>query len=327
MPPGTGLGAALGLAEEVTFGTFAPPARWLEFNSESLDDTREPIESAGIRRGSRTQRVGRRRLKPKGGAGDVELEIPAKRFGVVLKHMLGQLVTTTPGGGALTRDHTATIGDIDGKSLSLQKLVPLTSGTVTPYSFRGAKIPSWEMSVEVDGFLTASLATDAREVVTSDAAGTPAYAALDEVFDWSQLQATIDGTAVCIRGFSFAADNALATDRYFMCSATGSLKKAQLEAGNRAYTGSIMLDYEDAAYYTKYAANTLFPLVIDITGSLIEAGFNFGLQITLPKIHLDGATPQVGGMEVVPHELPFTVLDDGVSSPVTIRYRNDETTP
>jgi len=43
----SGLGAQLGFAAESTYGTYVAPTRFLEFTTEGLDISQEPIASQG----------------------------------------------------------------------------------------------------------------------------------------------------------------------------------------------------------------------------------------------------------------------------------------
>src|SRR4051812_46549580 len=106
MPLASGIGGQFGFAEEVTYGTFVAPARFLEINSASVKFERERIESQGIRAGRRVlhrwapgvQRV----------AGDVEMEMAPQGFAQLWKHILGAVSTA----GANPYTHTLTPGDL-----------------------------------------------------------------------------------------------------------------------------------------------------------------------------------------------------------------------
>src|SRR5581483_7759134 len=109
----TGLAASLGYGEETTWGVFATPTRFLEFNDESLALDIQAIKSAGLRAGSRMLRTDRVQLGAKSVGGQVTHEVQTKGFSLLLKHMLGQAPTiATSAGGTLSKDHTISgLGD------------------------------------------------------------------------------------------------------------------------------------------------------------------------------------------------------------------------
>jgi tetratricopeptide (TPR) repeat protein len=72
------------------------------------------------------------------------------------------------------------------------------SATVDPYTWSGCKVTNWELAVDVDGILVATLGIDAQNETTGTALATASYPSDFRVF-------TFDGCAVTIGGDSFEA--------------------------------------------------------------------------------------------------------------------------
>src|SRR6266700_5448808 len=146
--------AVQGAVTGLTFATPSPgtgygdaqtPSRFLEFTSESLQLARDVLESTAIRTGNRLLRTDRQALNRKGAGGDVNYEVAYTGFGLLFKHMFGASVITTPTNGVLTRDHTYTIADPTGKSLTTQVGRPDTvAGLGNPFRYKGCKVNGWE---------------------------------------------------------------------------------------------------------------------------------------------------------------------------------------
>src|SRR6266545_3595256 len=135
-----GVKSQIGVAEESTWGTYVAPTRYFELLSAELALTKETIESAAWRAGVPVVNASRRKKGATRSEGPLRMEIANKGFGLLFKHMLGAVTTTTPGGGTLTRDHTATFGDLFGKGLSVQQGADDRTATVRPFSFPGCKV-------------------------------------------------------------------------------------------------------------------------------------------------------------------------------------------
>ena len=137
MPIGSGLGAQVGIAAETTYGTFVAPAKFVEFTKESLVEKKTVATSSGIAAGRLMALSSRRVVTQREVAGSLELEVTNKGMGVLLHALMG--TTVTPVQQAVTTAYlqTHTLADTWGKSLTIQKGVPLTTGTVTDKTFLG----------------------------------------------------------------------------------------------------------------------------------------------------------------------------------------------
>lgn len=319
----SGLAAQIGFKAETTWGTYAVPTRFLEFRDESMSLASERIEGEAIRTANRVQRTGRWAANRKGVGGDVSFEVLSKGFGLIFEHMLGSNTITTPAGGTLARDQTIVIGDLYGKSLTVQVGRPDVTGTVQPFSYTGCKVASWELSNDVDGVLMLTCTFDGKDEDTTQALASASFAAADELFFFTGGVVTIAAGAYDVRNITISGDNGLQTDRYFLRGS--SLKKEQIPTGPIEITGSMEAEFDGLTAYNRFVNGTVAALTATWTGSLIEGALNYSVTVTMPNVRFDGDTPNVGGTDILTQPLNFKVLYDGTAAPITIVYRSVDT--
>jgi hypothetical protein len=318
-----GTAAQLGLVEESTYGTYVAPTRFFEFVNESLVTDIARIESQGWRAGQRVLRTGRWRAGRKLISGEISLELQNKSMGLLFKHALGAIATTTPGGGTNTRDHTATLGDLRGKSTTIQVGRDDRGGTVRPFSYLGCKIRTWEISCEINQFGMLTLGILARDETTAQSLATASYAAGIELFTFVEGSLTIAAGSTPVRSATISGDNGLPDDDFALGS---NLMREPLEPALRTITGELDADFSDLTAYNRFVNGTEATLVLDFTGSLIEGSLNYGVQVTA-NVRFDGTTPTVENPQEIRQPLPFKVIAPAAGDPISIRYRTIDTSP
>jgi hypothetical protein len=327
----SGLAAQLGLAESSTFGTYQTPTRFLEFNEESLEYQIERVESPGLRAGNRVLRTDRYAPGQKRVEGSLTLEPATKGFGLVLKHALGATSITTPSGATDARLHSHTLGDIFGTSLTVQVGRPDVSGTVQPFTYLGCRVDTLSLSSSVDELLVAEVGLVGQDETRSQSLATATYpttgsAAAYEQFYWTQGVISIAGSAVgVVTDFEIELNNNLKSDRYFLGGATMS---EPILAGMTEITGTVTVEFLNLTAYERFVNNTQVALTAKWTAATaIESSTFPYIEVNIPKVRFDGpANPQVGGPDVITHELPFKALFDGTNGPITVDYMTSDTT-
>jgi hypothetical protein len=112
--------------------------------------------------------------------------------------------------------------------------------------------------------------------------------------------------AANVRTVSLKGTNALKVDRWGLGQ---TVRSEQLENGFRDYTAAVEIEYANRYYYDIYAADAALCLQLNFTahnGSILTFYCPVGFQD-------DGASPQVGGPDIITQKLAFTILDDGVN--------------
>lgn len=324
-----GLLSQIGVKEEAAYGTAVVVDRFFEFDSESLERRNRTIESSAIRAAGRKLRRGSRRaLVGRDGGGTVNLAVGPDLFGIWFKHALGAVATAQPdaAGNPTVYEHTFTLGDLTGKSLTIQKGVEADDGTVEPFTLVGSKVVGWELGIDVDGFATFQATIDARDVITSQALAAASFVE-GNLFHFAQAELQLGGAPVAqVLNARVNGENPMKTDKYYLGSA--GLKAEPRDNGFPTVGGQLEAEFVDrATFYDVYAADTAVALVLTFVGDVISGAFNEELRVTIPEIRLGGQTPQVSGPEVPRLTVPFSGFDDGASEGITVLLRNADSTP
>ena len=327
MAIGSGLGAQIGIAAESTYGTFVAPTRFPEFNKESLVLKKTTAQSTGIAAGRLMALSSRRVVTQREVSGSIELEVANKGMGLLLQALMGTTVTPVQQGATTAYLQTHTLADVFGKSLTIQKGVPLTTGTVTDKSFVGCKIVSAEFSCEVGGMLTATFEFDGKDCDEGQTLATASYVS-SSPFHFGQMavksgtfgaETALDG----IRKVSIKIERPQDVGRFYANQT--ALKKEPISNDLVKITGSLETDYVATTLDDLHTSDTATSLVWEFLGPIIASTHAETFRIKLPAIKLDEAPPTVEGYEVVKPTYNFTALYDGTNA-AAIEYMSTDTT-
>lgn len=320
----SGIGAQLGLSEETTFGTFVASARFLEFVSENINLSIARDESKGLRSGQRILRSDHWKAGRQSVQGDVSLEVGNRGFGVFFKHALGAVTTTADGAGF---KHSCAIGDLFGKSLSLQVGRPDIGGTVDPFSYSGMKITDWSLDNSPDNFLDLKLTFDGQLEATATALASATGPTETEILHWSGAAITIGGTSTPLQAFNLTGKNNFDTGRHLLTGVT--TKKEQIENALRDVTGTLTSEWDGngATNYQRFVTGTTAAIVATWTAvATYDTAKPYKLVVTLPAARFDGDSPNVQGEGIVPFPMAFKATDAGAGA-ITIDYYTADATP
>jgi hypothetical protein len=314
----------LGVAEEVTFGTYVAPVTFNEFLSEGLEYEREWITSQGWRAGQRTYNANRRKQGRVTGGGPIAFELANKGMSKWLKHTFGAVAITTPGGGTLSRDHTFTLGDVDPLSLSVQVGKEDRSSTVRAFSYLGCKVASAGFHCAIGEFLTYTPELLIRDVTTAQTLGTATYPSAQELFTFVEGSLTIEGVATPVNEFDLTVDNMLNSEDFAFGS---SLRRRGVAAAIRPITGSLNADFPDLVDFNLFKNGTVSTLVLLFQSpTIIEAALKYEVEFTV-EVVFDGDTPKVEGPDEVRQPLRYTgVVPTAGGEAISVRLRTTDTT-
>ncbi|MCX5584283.1 phage tail tube protein [Streptomyces erythrochromogenes] len=326
MAIGSGLGGQLGMVAESSYGTFVAPTRFLEFTKESLVLKKTVEQSAGVAAGRLLALSSRRVLTQQEVTGSIDLEVTNTGMGLLLQALMGTTVTPVQQAATAAYLQTHTLADNWGKNLTIQKGVPLTTGTVTDKSFVGCKVTGAEFSCEVGGMLTSSWEIDGRTCDEGQTLASASYPARSP-FHFGQMavkagtfasETALDG----VRKVSVKVERPMATDRFYAGQA--GLKKEPISNDLVKITGSIETDYVSTTLDDLHTSDAATSLVLEWVGPLIASTYYETFRITLPAIKIDEAPPTIDGFDVVKPTYSFTALYDGTNMPV-IAYISTDT--
>jgi hypothetical protein len=321
----SGIGGSLGIGQETTWGTQAAADHWLEFDSESMKNNIDRIDSKGMRVNQRLVRTDRWAPGKKGITGDIEYDVITKGSGLMFKHMLGVVNTTPVSGG---QKHTFTIGDPFGLGLSVHVNRPDTGGGLRSFHYAGCKVNGWELSNSTDTNLKCKVTLDGVTEVVDGTPGSPTYPVGGAVYSFFQGAITVGGAGTYnIHDWTCTADMGIKTDRYFI-SGTGGTKKEQIVNALMSLGGTLSTEFTDLTGYNLFLNGTLADVVLTYdTLIVLGTATTYKTVITMKNARFDGDTPNIGSPDVLDWTGNYVLLDDGVNSPVTIDYYTSDTVP
>lgn len=354
----SGLATQLCMLDETTYGV-APAltgAKFYDFLSEGLELKKTATQGQGIHAGKLHGRAVRRVVTQWNAGGPISIELPAQSLNTLLFRMFGSygqsLATLTQDAstGAYKAVHAP--GPLEGHSFVIQKGVPSVDGVTEPLTYVGCKLTEWEISVTKGEIAKLALTVDARNELGGTMNADPLNGSLPtlltyagqpgSVFHFAQASVYTGGTPSTTSGVTTVASPVLAgnvltanikyttpmnTERYFLGKA--GFKAEQLQNQVRGITGSFEIEWlSSEAMYDAYAADTATTFQLQFVGPSIGSGSDFStLSLLIPNIHLnDGASPKVGGPDIVHQTIPFTGLDDDTNNPIQATYWTVDTT-
>ncbi|MFI8297284.1 phage tail tube protein [Streptomyces nigra] len=326
MAIGSGLGAQLGIAAESSYGTYQAPSKFIEFTKESLQLKKTTAQSAGIAAGRLLPLSSRRVLTRREAQGSFDIEVTNKGMGLLLQALMGTSVTPVQQGVTAAYLQTHTLASVAGKSLTIQKGVPLTTGTVTDKTFTGCKIISAEFSCEVGGMLMATFEIDSKDCDETQTLAVATYAPTSP-FHFGQM-AVKTGTYASetahdgIRKMSVKIERPQDVERFYAGQA--GLKKEPIENDQVKISGSIETDYTGTTLDDLHTSDAATSLVWEFIGPNIALTHDEAFRVVLPAIRLDEGPPAVDGFGVVKPTFSFVGLYDGTNQP-RIEYMSTDT--
>ena len=307
----------LGIGEETTPGTAASAAVYLPIESESIAPTHGMIDVETIRdRIIREQILGKFR-----NAGDIKTPFFPSGLTKLLKWALGSVETTTPDGATNARLHTFSVAD-ELKTFTARIGVELMERQIVACQVNTVEIAS---SI-ADGILGATFGIIGGEE-TKQTIGTPSW------LSDAELKPLVPfGASVKIGGTEKQAEvealvvrlNNNIPDRW---THEGRFEK-RAAAGKLEVTGTLDLIFPNTTQYDNFLAGTDFSLVYKAEGDEIESGFNYYLEINMPKCrYQENVVPHLSKRdELKISGAPFKVmLDESSDYAIKIMVQNKET--
>lgn len=325
MAIGSGLSAQVGAKKETTYGTRVVPNQFFEFISEGFTREQHYLESRQLRSGRFFQSGSRRILTTRMAPGSLSGEVPIKGMGMFLDLLHGNTVTPVQQGATTAWLQTHDITNDPGKSATVQVGKPDTGGTVRPFDYTGCMVTGATFSCDVDDWLKFALDVDAQDEDTAQTLATASYPTALEGFHFQQCTVTVNSvvqngaTGSLVRSWSTELGLPRATDRFYMRSA--ATKAKPILNDYTPGTGTLGFEFTDMTQYGLFTAGTKVALTVDFTSAtLAGTAFPYRITFSYPQVQFTGATPVVGGPDLLTFDAPFVILDNGTNPPLTITY-------
>ena len=310
---------------ESTYGTAVAPTRAYEAKADTFTRDVEYLQSVGFRRDMQTIRSDRDDTISLGATGSIEFDLLNKGAGLLLQHVLGSTAGPTRLGSTSAYRSTFATTDIGPTGSSTIPVSRVDSGgTLRPFTYEGCVATGFNIAQDLGSNLSFTLNFDAENEQTSTGEGTPAYPSSADPFNYTQAVIAIDGSAATnFTSFSLDGDLAMDTARRFL---NGSATKSQPKrSGVPSYTGTITAEFASLTDYNKFVNGTEFSINASWNGAEIASPYNFECVISIPVAKFTGSTPVASLDSLTTVDLPFTVLDNGSSAPITMTYTSTDT--
>lgn len=326
MATGSGLASQLGVVKDVTYGTRQAPAKFYEYNSESLQIHRNRIGSRGLRAGRLAQNSTRVATVSRKWDGGLNLEIPNQGFGTILDLLHGLTPTVVQQGGTAAWLQTHLLATSDpNKSATFQVGTPDIGGTVRVYEYVSGLVSAFKFSCQQGGFLECELTLDGQDRTTSQALASASYPSNLRSYHFGQSSATINSVAYIDVFDSVEISGVLKrnTDRFKI---GGILTQAKpILSDYYDMTIAFGGDFKDLSFTTLFDADTLVPITVKFNGPVIAGSYTEFIEFTATACMMDDQDPDVSGPDVVQQPLSFSVYDDSSNAPLTVKYMSLDT--
>lgn len=323
MAIGSGLGSSIGIAPEVTYGTYVAPTKWIEGTCQ-LNRQLSVYQGGGMAAGQTVYRGSRRKVASERVEGTLDVGVQANNMGRLLNGLMGGTVTPTLESGATNaRKQTHVLADPLGKMYTIQAGVPQTTGVVVPYSFTGAQITSGEFSCETGGGLMSKFNISAKQATTAQTLATPSYVNSNDFhFAIASLklgtfgaEAQVDG----VKSVTLSIERPKHEGGPYMGG--GGFRSQGIENDWCKISGSITVDFVNRVDFAdRFVSDASTSLVWEFVGPIIEGAHRETIRFKVPMIFFDGDLPTASGPAVVSTQYKFTGLFDGTNPAATIEY-------
>lgn len=331
--PFMGYGSAIGVAEESTFGTFVTATAFIEFNSESLKQNREESKLPSI---NTTRSYKKRLIMNETVEGSIEFDADpnSDAQAYIIKQAMGGTVTSdsiTAAGGYTHTFYTgdmesnqSTSGAADAKSLSISVRRGDTSTSSNVFAYSGVRVNTLSIKGEVG---TPVIITAEIMGKTMSITGTLPTVSLSDQLPLNFTGVTIKTGATIttvsteyFTGFEFTLNNNMNTD----VRSLGSRTVDKLPPQMRDVALTLSQRFDTTTAYDRFIGNTMTAIEIECTGATIGAvATSYALIIKIPAGYYNSNMPEVGGADVLTHEINVTgMYGSAAAYDVQMQMRN-----
>ena len=303
-----GRGAALGMGEESTWGTAVSRTNWRPLISSNLTRTVERVPRADLfSDAAAATRKGHYDLIVEAG-GSASLLATYDNVGMLLVNAMGASATT--GSGPYTHNYTLAASLPTGLTLEFNR------GTGTSEVFEGCKVNTLTLSVSAGEAMTLDVDFIAEDSAARGSAGTPSFAAVENVILFHQAgQLAFGGNNYSLSSMSLVLNNNL-TRRNLIGS---NVTKEPQRGDFTSIELSLDLEAADQLYADLRAGSTSDAVITFTSGTRSFA-------VTLQNAYMTAATDPVNSAGIVSQSVTLVGESDGTDYGLKIAVVNDNAT-
>jgi hypothetical protein len=321
--PFLGWASALGIAEETTYGTFKTATSFMEFTSESINQTREELKRESI---NTTRDYFKRLVGNEAISGSIDFDLnPAQDSNVlILKQAMGGTVASTlvstgayqhviSAGDMESNKGTSTSSDVKAISATIRR--GGTSASSNVWYYGGGRVNTLSIKAESG----APVQVSAEMIFANTTVGATCSAAtFTSILPLNFTGITIETgnsitsvTAEYFSSFEFSLSNNLIDQRVL-----GSRNAVGAPVGKRDVSLKLTQIFDTTTAYDRFIANTMtsFEITLDSGQAIANNTVTYGVTIKIPAGYVNSNQPTVGGPGEITHEMNVTAMYDSTTS-------------
>ena len=318
----------LGVGVETTPGTAVAPTKFIPAESVNMEFPKDSQEIREIRGSRQAYTMLDGAVTP--AVNLTSLVYPKTFFGVLMRALFGDVVTTTPGGATTARKHSF-VDAATLPSLTFERSDTRSLGTGNLFERSGGhRIESVSFTAEFGQPVRFDLTTmgsggpvtpGSKPLAATIDASLPST---DLIMNFNQASIEVDGAAFNdVKSVTFDFNNTLDPQN----TLRGSLYPYKIYEGGMGCTLSADLAFETVTLYNKFVANTECSFRFKALGPVIEAAIQYEFNVFWPKLGIRNFSSEMTAGEVINASVEFDVKwDQATSKMVEMYIVNNEST-
>ena len=302
----------LGLGKESSFGSPAPPTRFIDPLRIDISCEKEPVIRRSI--------ASRFPLDAASGnvvvTGEVELHAEPESIGDLLLMLLGRVETSQPdpANAPSVYSHVFTPCDLGETPPTYTLEIGFEQSARRIIS---AILESLELELAPGEYASATASVIAQKEEESS----PLTPSLSSTRPWhsGDAKVMINDVEAELRAFSIEINNNPSTEHHPL----GSRYLAEHELGELEITGSMDVKFADRSHLDRFLSDDEASIKITLTGAEIEAGYRNALEIELPRIVYSAWGGEISGAEPIIQSIDFEALKPSDGSPIKVTLTNE----
>ncbi len=269
-----------------------------------------------------------------------------KGLGLIWRHLTGtaaSAVQQSTTAAYLQQYPFNDTGGVRGLTLTVQKGMPETSGTIVPFTYAGCKITDFELTCKVGDFASIDLTIDGMKGESTGLGyASPSYPTGNKIMHFGEGAVLLGGTPTTTAGVCAIAGGTAPTGFVSEVSIKGTRKMntkrvnigqnskgEQLENDLYDLAGSVTIEFANLGdYKNAELADTQQALQISFTDpTAIATTYYPFTQFIIPNAVFDDCPTTAADMDVVKAKCSFEALYDGTDPTFEIDYMSSDTTP
>jgi hypothetical protein len=299
-----------------------PPTRFIVLTGEEIAFSRNRAFSAALGMG-RWARPSI--LTTRGGAGQLNGEVPTTGFGYLLDGLHGNTVAPVQQAATPAYLQTHTLDTPPTKTYTLQKQVPpVLTNTLVPLDYTGLMLTGITLSWSAAGLLMWSVPTVVNDELTGQALVTYTAPTGWAPYGYQGGSVTIGGVAEAnVMGDGSVEIGANVRDDAYALGTAGTMAKP-VETEKPAASMTFTADFNDLVNINRVVNNTIADVVLKFEGATISGAYKSFIEVTLADCVFTSPSPTVNDAGPVQQAITLTAAST-TGDPPQIRYQSTDT--